>query len=227
MKGKKRRDTGLDTHETLDYNEQAPQKSIHIQLRQSLFFTYLSYSVERKQEIMLYNVAQLMKAAVGTSLEYDIHEEDIQLDKDLKIVSPIDGHVRIRRTNQGLLVDGWVDLTLELSCTRCLEEFEQPMHVTFMEQFYPTVDIITGAMLPPSEDEDAFPIDDHHLLDLTEAIRQRVLLEIPMVTLCREDCAGLCSQCGHNLNLGPCDCKPEVDTRFNALHKLLQNGSEA
>lgn len=41
MKGKKRRDTGLDTHETLDYNEQAPQKSIHIQLRQSLFF-YLS-----------------------------------------------------------------------------------------------------------------------------------------------------------------------------------------
>jgi uncharacterized protein len=65
------------------------------------------------------------------------------------------------------------------------------------------------------------------LLDLTEAIRQRVLLEIPMVTLCREDCAGLCSQCGHNLNLGPCDCKPEVDTRFSVLQKLLQNGSEA
>jgi len=183
--------------------------------------------VERKSEIMLYNVAQLMKASVGTSLEYDIHEEDIQLDEDLKIAGPIDGHVRIRRTNQGLLVDGRVDLTLELACTRCLEEFEQPLHVPFMEQFYPTVDILTGVMLPPSEDEDAFPIDDHHLLDLTEAIRQRVLLEIPMVTLCREDCAGLCSQCGHNLNLGPCDCKPEVDTRFSVLQKLLQNGSEA
>src|SRR5438309_9815849 len=128
------------------------------------FLPIMSYSVERKQEIMLYNVAQLMKAAVGTSLEYDIHEEDIQLDKDLEIVSPINGHVRIRRTNQGLLVDGWVDLTLELSCTRCLEEFEQPMHVTFMEQFYPTVDIITGAMLTPSEVEDELQIDDYLFL---------------------------------------------------------------
>src|SRR5258708_37464917 len=160
------------------------RKAHILRLRQSVYLlTYMSYSVERKQEIMLYNVAQLMKAAVGTSLECDIHEEDIQLDEDLERVSAIDGHVRIRRTNQGLLVDGRVDLTLELSCTRCLEEFEQPMHVTFMEQFYPTLDIITVTMLPPSEDEDAFPIDDHHLLDLTEAIRQQQLLELPMVTL--------------------------------------------
>ena len=175
---------------------------------------------------MLYNVAQLMKAPIGTSLEYAIHEEDVQLDEDLKMIGPLDGHVRIRRTNQGLLVDGWVDLTLELTCNRCLAVYEYPMHVPYMEQFYPTVDIITGMPLPPLEEEDIFPIDDHHLVDLTEAIRQNVLLAIPMATLCREDCAGLCSQCGHDLNLGPCDCKPEVDTRFSVLEKLLQNGSE-
>ncbi len=175
---------------------------------------------------MLYNVAQLMKASVGTSLEADIHEEDIQLDEDLKIVSPIDGHVRIRRINQGLLVDGWVDLVLELSCDRCLKDFEQPMHVTFLEQFYPTVDILTGLALPPSEEEDAFPIDDHHQVDLTEAIRQRVFLDLPMVTLCSENCAGLCPQCGHDLNLGPCECKPEVDPRFSVLEKLLHNSLE-
>ena len=175
---------------------------------------------------MLYNVAQLMKAAVGTSREYDIHEEDIQLDEDLKIIGPIDGYVRIRRTNQGLLVDGWVDLTLELTCTRCLKSFEQPIHVPYMEQFYPTLDILTGVALPPSEEEDAFPIDDHHQVDLTEAIRQQVLLALPMVTLCSEDCQGLCSQCGQDLNLGTCDCQPEVDTRFSVLAKLLQNGSQ-
>src|SRR2546421_243242 len=104
---------------------------------------------------MLYNVAQLMKASVGTSLGYDIQEEEIQLDEDLKVIGPIDGHVRIRRTNQGLLVDGWVDLTLELTCTRCLNIFEQSMHVTFMEQFHPTVDIVTGLALPPIEEEEA------------------------------------------------------------------------
>lgn len=176
---------------------------------------------------MLYNVAQLMKASVGTSLEYTIHEDTTQLDEDLKVIGPIDGHVRIRRTNQGLLVDGWVDLTLELTCTRCLKTFEQLTHVPFMEQFYPTVDILTGIALPPTEEEDVFPIDDHHLIDLTEAIRQQTLLTLPMVTLCAEDCAGLCPQCGHDLNLGPCDCQPEVDTRFNVLAELLQNSSES
>lgn len=176
---------------------------------------------------MLYNVAQLMKASVGTSLEDSIHEDEIELDEDIKIVGPIDGHVRMRRTNQGLLVDGWVDVTLALSCTRCLKEFERVMHVTFIEQFYPTVDVVTGIALPAIEDEEIFPIDDHHEIDLREAIRQHVLLEIPMVTLCREDCAGLCAQCGQDLNLGSCDCKPEVDARFSILEQLLHNSPEA
>ena len=176
---------------------------------------------------MIYNVAQLMKAPIGTSLEYDIHEDEIQLDEDIQVIGPLLGHVRFRRTNQGLLVDGWVDLTLELSCNRCLKEFEQPMHVTFEEQFYPTVDVVSGLPLPPFDEEEIFPIDEHHLVDLTEAVRQNVLLALPMVTLCREDCLGLCPQCGHDLNLGPCECKPEVDTRFSVLEKLLQNGSQS
>jgi len=170
---------------------------------------------------MIYNVAQLMKSPVGTSLTADIDEENVQLDEDLKVIGPITGHVRMRRVNQGLLVDGLVDITLELTCTRCLKQFEQVMHLPFEELFYPTIDVVTGIALPPSEEEDAFPIDDHHLIDLTEAIRQRVLLELPMVTLCKEDCAGLCSQCGQDLNLGPCDCKPEVDERFSVLSTLL------
>ena len=172
---------------------------------------------------MLYNVAQLMKAPVGTSLEYNISEDDIQLDEDIKLVGPLKGHVRLRRTNQGLLVDGWVDFTLELSCTRCLKEFEQPMHVNFAEQFYPTVDVVSGLPLPPFDQEEIFPIDAHHQIDLTEAIRQNVLVALPMVTLCQEDCLGLCPQCGHDLNLGPCDCKPEVDERLSILEQLLQN----
>lgn len=176
-------------------------------------------------ESMIFNVAQLMKARVGTSLVNDFHEEDIQLDDDIEVIGPIDGHVRMRRTNQGLLVDGWVELTLELSCNRCLKTFEQPMHVDFEEQFYPTVDVITGMPLDPFDEDEIFPIDAHHEVDLTEAVRQNVLLALPMVTICREDCKGLCPQCGHDLNLGPCECKPEVDARLSVLEQLLQNES--
>ncbi len=174
-------------------------------------------------ESMIFNVAQLMKAPVGTSLVNDFREEDIQLDDDIEVIGPIDGHVRMRRTNQGLLVDGWVELTLELSCNRCLKTFEQPMHVDFEEQFYPTVDVISGMPLDPFDEDEIFPIDARHEVDLTEAVRQNVLLALPMVTICREDCKGLCPQCGQDLNLGSCECKPEVDARLSVLKQLLQN----
>jgi len=178
---------------------------------------------------MIFNVAQLMKEPVGAGAAStaDIHEEQIQLDDSIKIIGPIDGHVRMRRVNQGLLIDGWVDLTLELECTRCLKTFEQPEHVTFEERFYPTVDVVTGMPLPSTDEDDVFSIDEHHQVDLTEAIRQAVLLSVPMVTLCQEDCAGLCTQCGHDLNLGPCNCEPEVDARLNVLSTLLQNNSQS
>jgi DUF177 domain-containing protein len=101
------------------------------------------------------------------------------------------------------------------------------MHVTFEERFYPTVDVLTGAPLPPIEEDDVFPIDEHHQVDLTEALRQSILLTVPMVSLCKEDCAGLCPQCGHDLNLGPCQCQPEIDTRLNVLKTLLPNQDQS
>jgi uncharacterized protein len=176
-------------------------------------------------DAMLFNVAQLMKSPVGTSFVADFQEDDdVILDEDLKVVGPLSGHTRMRRTNQGLLIDGWVDLTLELSCMRCLKNFEQPMHVTFEEQFYPTVDVVTGLPMPVFDEEEIFPIDDHHQVDLTEAVRQTVLIALPMATICQEDCKGLCSQCGKDLNAGPCECKPETDVRWGALEQLLQDG---
>jgi len=172
---------------------------------------------------MIFNVAQLMKANVGTSLEAEIDEEEIPFDEEdgLKIVGPVVGHVRMRRINQGLLSDGWVHITLELSCTRCLKISEQPMRISLEERFQPTLDIITGMPLPPIAEDDVFPIDNHHQIDLTEALRQQILLDIPMVTLCQEDCKGLCVQCGKDLNLGACNCEPEVDSRMSILKTLL------
>ncbi|HEX2986866.1 MAG TPA: DUF177 domain-containing protein, partial [Chloroflexota bacterium] len=69
------------------------------------------------------------------------------------------------------------------------------------------VDVSTGIALPEPEDLDAFRLTPDHVLDLTEAIRQYVIVESPLQPLCDEECKGLCSQCGANLNLGPCDCQ--------------------
>jgi uncharacterized protein len=176
---------------------------------------------------MIFNVAQLMKSLVGTSLVSDINEENVQLDEDIKVVGPVSGQVRLRHINQGLLVDGQIDLTVELTCTRCLKTFEQELHLELDERFRPTVDVVTGMPLPAIEEDDVFPIDDHHQVDLTEPVRQHLLLAIPIATVCKEDCAGLCAQCGKDLNLGPCECKPEVDTRLSVLKTLLEDTLES
>ena len=72
-------------------------------------------------------------------------------------------------------------------------------------------------------------LSGYHVLDLTEAMRQYILIAIPMKPLCREDCAELGSSCGSNLNQGECGCPSQpVDPRWHGLIKLLdkQKGIE-
>ena len=89
----------------------------------------------------------------------------------------------------------------------------------------PTIDINTGAKLPEPDETGSFTIDEHHILDLTEAIRQYRVMALPMKPLCREECAGLCPTCGKNLNTGPCDCPAnEIDPRWAKLLKLKSEG---
>ena len=56
-------------------------------------------------------------------------------------------------------------------------------------------------------DEDTYPLEGDQL-DLRPLVRDALLLELPLAPLCREDCRGLCAECGADLNLGPCQCRP-------------------
>jgi uncharacterized protein len=58
-------------------------------------------------------------------------------------------------------------------------------------------------------------------VDLTDAVREQVLLRVPQYVLCREDCRGLCPKCGADLNAAPCDCAPdEPVSPWSALNKI-------
>ncbi len=152
---------------------------------------------------MEYNVSHLLKSFVGETREYDIDPTELVLDDETTAM--IDGgHVRFDRTNSGLLARGHADATVSLTCARCLDPVAEPLRVEFTEEFEPTVDVATGRPLPASENELAFPIDEHHILDLGEALRQNLLAVLPIAPLCRPDCAGLCPVCGTNRNTDPC-----------------------
>jgi uncharacterized protein len=180
---------------------------------------------------MIYNIAQLLKAPVGTAQTVKLDDRDpFDLeDEEVRRDGPITGTIRLHRTNQGIYASGHVNAPVRLECSRCLKEFAATIAFPLEEEFYPTIDVNTGLPVPPPDNTDlAFPINSHHELDLREAIRQNMLLALPTRALCREDCAGLCPRCGKDLNDGPCDCQPEEeDTRLSALRGLLDGTTES
>jgi len=100
--------------------------------------------------------------------------------------------------------------------------FSCALSLDIEEEYSPATDVHTGASLPLPDEPGCFIIDEHHVLDLTEAIRQYAVLALPMKPLCRKDCAGLCPNCGHNLNRGSCDCLAhEIDPRWSKLEGCL------
>ncbi len=166
------------------------------------------------------NVSQLLKEPIGGTRHYELTEtEDIDDSGRKRLVR---AKVDLLRTQRGILVRAMVQTEAELSCSRCLNSFDYPVTLKIEEEFLPTIDIISGANLPPLEEPGVFMVDEHQVIDLTEAIRQYAVLAEPIKPLCREDCPGLCQTCGGNLNLGPCDCPPPVtDERWEKLVKLL------
>jgi uncharacterized protein len=99
------------------------------------------------------------------------------------------------------------------------------MTLNIEEEYFPIIDVSSDTPLSLPGELGSFTIDEHHVLDLTEAIRQYALLAVPMKPLCREDCAGLCPGCGRNLNQGGCDCPPqEADPRWAKLKNLVLTG---
>ena len=170
---------------------------------------------------MQINVSQLLKSSIGKTRDYTMSEiVDIAGDGSGHSVQ---GEVRLLRTHRGILAKGMLKTEPALTCSRCLTSFSFPLSLNIEEEYIPAVDVTSGAPLPSPEEPDTFTIDENHVLDLTEAIRQYTLLATPMKPLCRENCAGLCPNCGHNLNLGPCDCPAhEVDPRWSELTKFLK-----
>ena len=170
--------------------------------------------------MMKINVSQLLKEPIGSTRNYEVSGTfDITGDD---VDSEIQGVVALTRTNRSILAKGTLHTEVEVTCSRCLSLFGYPLILNIEEEYFPTIDVSSGTLLSLPDEPVYFTIDEHHVLDLTEAIRQYALLATPMKPLCREGCAGLCSSCGHNLNLGACDCLPqEADPRWSKLKKLV------
>jgi len=169
---------------------------------------------------MQFVVGQQLRERVGSVTHYEIRESKL-LPQGEDSLSELTGSVDLMRTDKGILVSAVLHCTVAARCSRCLGEISYPLTLTFQEEYLPTVDASTGESLLLPADLDAFLIDSHQVLDLTEAVRQYRLTAEPMQPLCRPNCLGLCPRCGYDLNQGPCGCPgQETDARWAALAEL-------
>lgn len=161
----------------------------------------------------------------------DIPEEGLEKELELPVLlndsmKPDVAHalLKIFRIKKKVLIDGTIDMSVSLMCSRCLNDFTLPVHVVFNEEYNPFEEAgedeeqeLTGKELDLS-----FYSNDE--IDLSELIKEQVILSVPMKPLCSEDCSGICSICGKDLNKGKCQCKTEaVDPRLAPLQKLKES----
>jgi len=139
-----------------------------------------------------------------------------------ELLWPVRSIVKIYHSKEQTLVIGTFEAIIRTNCSRCLELTECKVTGSFTSDFRPYVGRLPGEgkiELTPEELDIVWY--QGHEIDLTEQVRQNILINLPMQPLCKEDCRGLCVQCGVNLNLHSCRCNTnDQENPFRKLSKL-------
>ena len=143
-----------------------------------------------------------------------------------RIVAPVHLAFDIHKDKEKFRLVGTARTELELPCSRCLEPFRLPVDAAFDLRFLPARDMAdeTEREVQDEDLDTSYYRDDK--IDLNELLREQFYLALPMKPLCREDCKGLCPQCGTNWNTGTCTGTAEwEDPRLAALKGLVNGES--
>lgn len=141
-------------------------------------------------------------------------EPELSLSDDFALLTPVSFKGELRNTTGIVSLKGQASFSADVFCSRCAEQFHKDFAVE--------IDHLLANHLN-DEDNDDYIVVENSVLELSELICEDIVLSFPVRFLCSEDCKGLCSKCGKNLNDGPCDCKKEVDPRLAALLTLLED----
>lgn len=141
------------------------------------------------------NVGFLRHQSIGSSRDISFDIPLVQVEPGEDIID-LKGMARISRTPQGLLLEGEFSAKMRAECVRCLVEFLQPLKTSFNELYAFDQRSVTDLELILAEDAN---------IDLGPLVREYLLIEMPIKSLCRPDCKGLCPVCGEDLNLTTCE----------------------
>lgn len=155
---------------------------------------------------------------------YQPEELDL-MDERVALTLPAEVRGRITASGSEVRVSGAIETTVNVECDRCLKILEIPVSTTFTLQYITDQEYESSHVAELTPEEMAVAVFDGDAIDVDEIVREQILLTVPDRALCREDCKGLCSTCGTDLNGGSCNCEmSDIDPRWAALKKL-KNGN--
>ena len=142
------------------------------------------------------------------SLDYEFDFSEEEFGGVFPFTTPVTLKGEIRNTAGIVTIKAKADFSMEVTCDRCAEDIKPEF----------TVDVEHGLVSSLNhEDNDDYILIEDMKLDVRQLTLEDIYLALPGKFLCREDCKGLCSECGANLNESSCNCQKPIDPRWAAL----------
>jgi uncharacterized protein len=175
---------------------------------------------------MVLDVRELLKTP-GSRIECEVCFT-LPEAEGLVLLSPVSGTIAVANSRRHLILTGRVGASASLECSRCLSPLDVPLEVDVeaaceIEYSEPGA----GARLVPEEEDESLAVFGMGSVDLGELVRQELTIHLPLQSICRPDCRGICPRCGVNLNEETCRCPGgEPDPRLAVLRNLLDDRAE-
>ena len=148
-------------------------------------------------------------------------EEMVLSDDRVRIVKPVAVSGKVRRSGAEVFVTGHLETQAEIECDRCLKPLESVINTDFGVEYITDSEYEASYAAELSEEDLAVSVFDGEAIDLDEMVKEQLLLSLPLRSLCREDCKGICPVCGADRNSTNCSCESsEGDPRWAALRNL-------
>lgn len=143
------------------------------------------------------------------------------VDERIRLTEAANVHGQVRLSGNQVFVKGHVDTRAQVECDRCLQPVELPVSADFELDYITGSDYATSEAAELTEAEMSVSVFDGDAIDVDEIVKEQVVLAVPTRMLCREECKGICPECGIDKNTGECNCvTDDIDPRWAALKKL-------
>ncbi len=167
---------------------------------------------------MIISLVRMPPEGLRFQHQYQPGELDIA-DREFRFLEYPNVEGRVDRAGVDMRVRGTVKAGISAACDRCLNEVVLPVDTPF-DLVYTSVEFgrDAGEVELHASDLDYARYENDEI-DMDGLVLEQIELNLPIRVLCREDCRGLCPQCGTDLNQNQCACEPPIDPRWNVLNR--------